>query len=103
MATGPRADTPIDEYFVFVRRVLHNLGERVGSTDIEALRNMVALRDDLDRAIEQAIRGLRHDAEMPASWADIGKALGTHRANAQKRYGHVGGVRQFGGQPGHWR
>ncbi len=91
------------EYLVFVRRVLRGMSERVGSADIVALRGMVELRDELERSIEGAIRGLRHDPDLPASWDAIGQALGVTRQAAQQRYGTVGGARRPGGQPGNWR
>lgn len=106
MTTIPFADkhySDTADYLVFVRRVLRGLSERVGSADLEALRAMVELRDDLEGCIAEAVKGLRHDADLPASWADIGEALGVGREAAYKRYGRVGGIRRPGGQPGVWR
>ncbi len=91
------------DYLTFVRRVLRGAGQRVGSADIEALREMAALRDELEGCIFAAVAGLRNDPDLPASWEDIGKALGVTRQQAQRRYGAVGGIRQPGGQPGNWR
>lgn len=96
-------ETPIEEYFVFIHRVLANLGERVGDADPEALREMVELREELETHIETAIRKLRNNEDLPATWTDIGEAMGITRENACRKYGHVGGARQPGGQPGNWR
>jgi hypothetical protein len=95
--------TTMAEYLQFVRRVMGGLGERVGEADLEALTEMAQLRDLMDGAMLQAIAGLRHDDAAPASWAEIGEALGVTRQAAQKRYGAVGGARVPGGQRSDWR
>ena len=102
--TPPAAEpaVPTDEYLRFVRRILRALSRRVGAADVDTLAEMVKLRDDLDRRITDAVAGLRHDTS-PASWGEIGRALRISRQAAHKRYGHVGGRRRPGGQPGHLR
>lgn len=91
------------DYLTFVRRVIAGLANRVGEADLEALGAMAQLRDELDGAMLGAISGLRHDDDSPASWTDIGTALGVTRQAAQKRYGMVGGRRSVGGQRSDWR
>jgi hypothetical protein len=95
--------TEMGEYLIFVRRVLRGLAKRVGSADLNALREMAALRDELEGCMLDAVAGLRHDEAAPASWWEIGQALGITRQAAQRRYGSVGGIRRVGGQPGGWR
>lgn len=92
-----------EEVFTGVRRQLRALSERVGASDGEALQEMVKLRDELELHIEDAVCGQRHNPDLPASWADIGWALGVTRQMAHKRYKHVGGLRQAMGQPSAWR
>lgn len=86
-----------------VRRVLKGAGERVGQADCVALREMIELREDLENAITEAVAGLRNDLSAPATWGDIGKAIGMRREHAYRRYHHVGGSRPVGGQPANWR
>ena len=71
----------------FVRRVLRRLGERVADADPEDLASLVALRDDLERAIQAAVQGQRE--QHGTSWTEIGRALGVKRQSAQERYGRI--------------
>src|SRR5687768_3225395 len=99
-----KRQTETEEYFPFVRRVLRALAARVGAADPEALREMVALRGELENCIEIAVAGLRQDETGPASWGEIARALDVTRQAAQQRYAKVGaGRRRPGGQPGGWR
>lgn len=91
-------------YIEFVGRILKALAKRVGDGDVGALGELVALRGELDRAIEAAVGTLR-SAPYNYSWAQIGAELGTTRQAAQIRYGHVQvvGGRKVGGQPAELR
>jgi hypothetical protein len=71
-------------YLGFVRRVIVGAGRRVGRGDIEALTELVAVRDNLEEAIAVAVQGLR---TFGYSWADIGRVVGTTKQAAQQRYG----------------
>lgn len=95
--------TEMSDYLTMVRRVVAGMANRVGETDVEALAEMATIRDDFDRAMDAAVSALRHDEAAPASWGQIGDALGITRQAAQKRYSHVGGLRQAGGQRSDWR
>lgn len=95
--------TDIEELFAASRRILRALSRRVAEGDLEALAEMASLRDELEGCILEAVAGLRNDPELPASWEDIGRALGTTKQVVLRRYRKVGGARQPGGQPGNWR
>ncbi len=57
---------------------------RVASGDVEALAQMTALAAELDKAIGQAVTGLRG---FGYSWAEIVLRLGITRQAAQQRWG----------------
>jgi hypothetical protein len=73
-----------DEYAAFLRRVIRAYSRRIAAGDIEAITDMTALAGHLDRAIRDAITGLRADGY---SWADIALRLGITRQGAQQRWG----------------
>jgi hypothetical protein len=67
-----------------VRRAIAAYARRVGSGDVEALRDLVGLADELDQALISAVTGLR---AFGYSWAEIGNRLGISRQAAQQRWG----------------
>src|SRR5438874_8414388 len=73
-----------DAYAAFIRRVLRAHGRRVATGDVEALADLVALAEDIDRAVGDAVRGLRG---FGYSWAEIASRLGVTRQAAQQRWG----------------
>lgn len=73
-----------DDYALFLQRAIRAYSRRVASGDIDALNTMTSLADDLDRAISDAVTGLR---SFGYSWADIGLRLGITRQAAQQRWG----------------
>ncbi|WP_435055918.1 hypothetical protein [Micromonospora aurantiaca (nom. illeg.)] len=73
-----------DQFAAFARRIIRAHGRRVATGDVEALRDLVALSADLDRAITDAVVGLRR---FGYSWAEIGQRLGISRQAAQQRWG----------------
>ncbi|MGC4774913.1 hypothetical protein [Micromonospora chalcea] len=73
-----------DAFAAFARRIIRAHGRRVADGDVEALRDLVALSADLDRAITDAVVGLR---QFGYSWAEIGQRLGISRQAAQQRWG----------------
>ena len=73
-----------DAYAAFIRRVLRAHGRRVATGDVEALADLVALAEDIDRAVGEAVRGLRG---FGYSWAEIASRLGVSRQAAQQRWG----------------
>jgi hypothetical protein len=66
-----------------VRRFMAALAVRVGDADEFELGELVALRDDLEAAIVEAIR---LQLQCGKSWQSIGDALGMTRQAAHKRY-----------------
>jgi hypothetical protein len=112
MANPWSDETPIEEYFVFVRRVMAKLAERVGAADVVALAEMAEIRRELDDHITSAVVSLRADLAAPATWQEIADALGMSRGGASvkydtrldtDRYAKGTGSRRQGGQPAHWR
>lgn len=72
------------EYGAMVRRMVRAYGRRVADKDVEELAGLVALRTELDAAVQVAVDGLR---ASDYSWGDIARVLGTSRQGAQQRYG----------------
>lgn len=70
-----------------VRRIIRAHGRRVGGADPEDLVELAELRDVVEEAIADAVRGLR---EGGCSWAQVARGLGTTRQAAQQRYGATG-------------
>lgn len=75
-------ETP--EYAAFCRRIIKSYAKRVADADEVDLGEMIAVRDEMDAAIQAAVDGLRARGE---SWAYIGAGLGTTRQAAQMRFG----------------
>ncbi|MGW0807978.1 hypothetical protein [Nonomuraea sp. NPDC002799] len=73
-----------DQYVAFLRRAIRAYGRRIATGDVEALADAVALINDLDTAITQAVVGLR---EQGYSWAEIARPLAITRQAAQQRWG----------------
>jgi len=73
-----------DAFAAFTRRVIRAHGRRVGTGDVEALRDLVALSSVIDQALIDAVAGLR---AFGYSWAEIGQRLGISRQAAQQRWG----------------
>jgi hypothetical protein len=77
----PRVETP--EYLAMLRRMICAAGRRVGDADEPDLAALVALREDLDAAIADAVRGQR---SWGRSWASVASGLGVTRQSAHERY-----------------
>ena len=74
-----------DEYAAFTRRVMRAYAQRVAASDVDALADMTGIATELDKAISQAVIGLRNTGY---SWAEIAAQLGVTRQAAQQRWGH---------------
>jgi hypothetical protein len=103
VAPSPSTNTPDEKFYAGIRRQLTALGSRVGAADCVALAEMAELRRLFDEQMTEAVRQLRNDPDYPATWDDIGEALGMTKSAARKHYAHVGGLRQRGAQPVGWR
>lgn len=73
------------EYAAMMRRLIAAHARRVADGDVEDLAELVALRNQLDAAIGDAVHGMR--AAHGRSWADIAQATGTTRQAAFQRWG----------------
>jgi hypothetical protein len=73
-----------DDDGAFVRRVVAAHGRRIAAGDVECLRDLVALADDVDRATDVAVAGLRRAGH---SWTEVASRLGITRQAAQQRWG----------------
>lgn len=68
------------------RRMIRAVAKRaIEHVDIDALTELVALREVLDQAIVDAVAGLRSGSN-PYSWADVGRVTGMTRQAAQEKY-----------------
>jgi hypothetical protein len=96
----PKVERDNAAYGEMFPRLLRAYVRRVGDGDgdLVALAELAALRDELDAHLLDAVARLRHSTR-PASWSEIGLALGTSAQAAQQKYGKVGGARRPGGQP----
>jgi len=79
-------DKDLDEYMKFARRMLKAAAKRMELEDPERLRELIALKDEVDAAIAHAAVAL-HEGENGFSWAQIAEPLGITRQAAQQRWG----------------
>jgi len=80
----PRKDIETTEFLGAARRFIRAAGRRVGQCDEHELAALLALRDDLDTAIAEAVEGQRSYGK---SWADIASATGASREAAYQKWG----------------
>jgi hypothetical protein len=73
-----------DAYGAFARRVVAGHGRRIAAGDVECLRDLLALAEEIDCATDTAVAGLRQHGY---SWAEIASRLGITRQAAQQRWG----------------
>ena len=82
--TRPRVEN--DDYAAFARRIVAAHGRRIAAGDVERLRDLVALAEEVDHATDTAVAGLRR---VGYSWAEIASRLGITRQAAQQRWGET--------------
>ena len=68
-----------------VRRMLRAFARRCGDADPEDLAEFLAMRAELDAAIQSAVDGMREQHGF--SWAEIARGAGVTRQAAQQRWG----------------
>lgn len=72
------------EYYKFITRILRAFGRRGATADPTTLAAMLALRAELDTAIDTAVVGMKSNG---FSWANVAEATGTTRQAACMRWG----------------
>ncbi len=79
----------LSEYTAMMRRMIRAYSRRVGAADLEDLTEMLAMRDELDQAIADAVAAMRagDESRQIVSWASIGRAAGVTRQAAFQRWG----------------
>jgi hypothetical protein len=71
-------------FLLAAARFISAAGNRVADGDVDELRDLFALREHVDEAILEAIRGLR---DTGVTWEEIGQVSGTTRQAALMRWG----------------
>jgi len=79
------------DYVAFVQRIIRAAGKRVSVADPEDLAKLIAIRNELETAIQAAVDGLRVDG---FTWKTIGEATGTTGQAANMKWGRSGGADQ---------
>lgn len=80
-----------DQFGAFARRIIRAYGRRIAGGDVEALRDLLALNQEIEQATDNAIEGLR---DSGYSWGEIAGRLGVTRQAAHQRWGtRIGGGR----------
>jgi hypothetical protein len=80
-----------DDFGAFARRIIRAYGRRIASGDVEALRDLLALNEEIERATDNAVEGLR---DTGYSWGEIAGRLGVTRQAAHQRWSlRAGGAR----------
>lgn len=74
-----------DVYTGFVVRIIRAAGRRIADGDVEGLRDLLALHQELDAAIDRAVKGLHDDHGF--SWGEIAQRIGITRQGVYKRWG----------------
>lgn len=82
-----KVERETSDYLGMVRRVIRSAGRRVAEGDEVDLAELLKLRESVEEAIADAVRGQRE--QYGRSWAYIALGLGTTRQNAQQRYGRA--------------
>lgn len=67
-------------------RMAKALVRRAGNGELEALEELNRLQAVLDELLHQGVTAYRQ-GPAEASWADVGRILGTTRQSAQARFG----------------
>jgi hypothetical protein len=72
-----------EAYLAFLRRVTRAAARQIGEADVMQLAALVAIREDLDNVIHQAVQQIHANG---ATWAEIGEATGTSRQAAHQKW-----------------
>ena len=74
------------EFAGFARRIVRAFGRRVAAGDVEALGDLVAIREAIDQALIVAVTGLRHQGY---SYGQMAGRLGCTRQNVWAQWGRM--------------
>lgn len=80
----PRRERDDDQFAGFARRIIRRLGRRVAGGNVEGLRLLLDLAEELSRIIQQAVAGLRAEG---FSWEAVARPAGITRQTAWERWG----------------
>ena len=86
--TVKRRNRPVvenDDYAACTGRVIRAQGRRIAAGGVEGRTELLALEDQLARAVSTAVTGLRG---CGYSWAEIAARTATTRQAAHQRWGH---------------
>jgi hypothetical protein len=72
-------------FLAMVKRMIRAAGRRVAHADPTDLAELAAIRFDIERAIQEAVDGLREDG---FTWDAIAESLNVTRQAAIKRWGN---------------
>jgi hypothetical protein len=75
-------ETP--DFAAMISRMIRAHGRRVAMGNLDDLKRLVEIRDELDEQIGEAARGLYDEGH---SWGEIGRILGMTRQSARERFG----------------
>jgi hypothetical protein len=86
---SPKSPVENADYFSFASRVMASALKRAARAEnVETdLAGLIALREQLDAGIAEAVIAMRDADPEQASWSKIGRACGTSRQAAQQRFG----------------
>jgi hypothetical protein len=86
---SPKSTVENADYFQFASRVMKSALKRAAKAEnVETdLAGLIALREQLDAGIAEAVIAMRDADPEQASWTKIGQACGTSRQAAQQRFG----------------
>ena len=75
---------PIKRLTGMARRAIARFGREIAEGDVSLLKDLLALKKDVDAAADAGVAGLRAQGY---SWQAIADALGTTKQAAEKRWG----------------
>ena len=87
-ATPNRTRKDDVEFKGFAKRMIRAYGRRAETADPWVVKDLLELREEIDRAVVGAVRSYR---AAGLSWGEIGYDLGINRVACFKRYAHLVG------------
>lgn len=84
-----RKSVETQDFLTMIRRMIKAAGKRVAVADADDLYDLVSLKTDLDKAIAEAVIGLR---AAGYTWGSLGAATGTTRQAAVQKWSRLHGI-----------